>query len=235
MEKELEEVLKRIKEKFYPVSVFLYGSRARADFLSHSDYEIGVLFSKEQKITRAELKEINSSKKIVLYPFAYEDFISYKIDTPFPENIYFRELIGAGRTIQGKKVIENMTPPSITILDLLQRVRFDTAFALASVLSHRNGDLVTTKMEFSKACLFGIRCLIIAEKKQFPFTYDEIYEASHNLELGEFSEVVEHAIDVRKGGTLNEIFLYKNISMLNKLVKERIMEIYKTQGDMVVL
>ncbi len=231
MNNKLEEIIKAITEKFDPVSIFLYGSRARTDSLSRSDYEIGVLYKRAKKISRTELKEINKNKDVVLYPFEYEDFLVYKIDTPFPENIYFRELIKAGKTLHGEKVIENLKPPKITTLDLLQRIRFDTGFALAAILSKRNGDEITAATEFPKSCLFGVRCLMILETKSFPLTYDEIYEESKKLDLGEYDDVVAHAFAVRKGEKIDENFLYRNVSLLNKIIKNRILESFRKEGD----
>ena len=235
MDKKLEETIKAITEKFDPVSIFLYGSRARTDSWSRSDYGVGVLYKRDKKISRSELKEINQFKDVVLYPFEYEDFLAYKIDTPFPENIYFRELIKAGKTLYGDKVIENLEPPKITTLDLLQRIRFDTGFALAAILSKRNGDEITAATEFPKSCLFGVRCLIILDTKNFPLTYDDIYEQSKKLDLGEYREVVDHAYAVRNGEKIEENFLYRNVSLLNKVIKNRILESLQKDGDNVLL
>lgn len=228
----LQETIDAVTSKFDPVSIFLYGSRARTDALDRSDYEIGVLYKRAKKISRVELKAINSHKEIILYPFEYEDFVAYKIDTPFPEAIYFRELIGAGKTLYGEQIVEHLQPPKITTLDLLQRVRFDTGFALAAILSKRNGDDITASTEFSKSCLFAVRCLIILETKLFPFTYDDIYEQSKDIELGEYRQVVEHAFAVRKGTEpLGENLLYRNVSLLNKVIKNRIVDSMQKEGS----
>ena len=235
MDKKLEATIKAVTEKFDPISIFLYGSRARTDSLSRSDYEVGVLYKRDKKISRSELKEINPYKDVVLYPFEYEDFLAYKIDTPFPENIYFRELIETGKTLYGEKVIENLEPPKITTLDLLQRIRFDTGFALAAILSKRNGDEITAATEFPKSCLFGVRCLIILDTKNFPLTYDDIYEQSKKLDLGEYREVVDHAFAVRKGEKIDENFLYRNVSLLNKVIKNRILELLRKDGDKILI
>ena len=235
MDKKLEATIKAVTEKFDPISIFLYGSRARTDSLSRSDYEVGVLYKRDKKISRSELKEINPYKDVVLYPFEYEDFLAYKIDTPFPENIYFRELIETGKTLYGEKVIENLEPPKITTLDLLQRIRFDTGFALAAILSKRNGDEITAATEFPKSCLFGVRCLIILDTKSFPLTYDDIYEQSKKLDLGEYREVVDHAFAVRKGEKIDENFLYRNVSLLNKVIKNRILELLRKDGDKILI
>jgi len=235
MEKKLEETIKVITDKFDPISIFLYGSRARTDSVNQSDYEVGILYKRAKRISRTDLKAVNKNKDIVLYPFEYEDFITYKIDTPFPENIYLRELIKAGKTLYGEKVIENLQPPKITTLDLLQRVRFDTGFALAAILSKRNGDETTAIIEFPKSCLFGVRCLIILDIKYFPLTYDDIYEQSKKFDLGEYREVVDHAYAVRKGEKIDENFLYRNISLLNKLIKNRILESLHKDGDRILI
>lgn len=69
MDEQLKSLVAEIMEKFNPVSVFLYGSRARNDFLSKSDYEVGVLYFKDKKISRTDLKSINSNNNINIYPF----------------------------------------------------------------------------------------------------------------------------------------------------------------------
>ncbi len=235
MEEKLQQIVEKIENKFHPVSILIYGSRARTDYLERSDYEIGVLYESEKKISRTELKELNPYESINLYPFEYESFIKYKIDTPFPENIYFRELILGGKTISGKKVIENLTPPPVKVIDLLQLIRFNTGFALAAVLSHRGGDRVTAAIEFSKSCLFGTRCLIILRDKKFPISYDDIYDFSTNLKLdSEHAEVIKYAIDVRKGTEIQELQLYKNISLLNA-IKDEITELLSSKGNIILL
>ena len=46
----------------------------------------------------------------------------------------------AGKTLSGEKVIEKMKAPQISIIDLIQDLRFNLGYALASVISYRNGD-----------------------------------------------------------------------------------------------
>ena len=77
MDIELKELVEKIETKFNPVSIFLYGSRARTDFLERSDYEVGVLYTKDKKISRVELKELNPNKNINTYPFEHESFVNY--------------------------------------------------------------------------------------------------------------------------------------------------------------
>ena len=120
-------------------------------------------------------------------------------------------------------------------MDLLQRIRFDTGFALAAILSKRNGDEITAATEFPKSCLFGVRCLIILDTKNFPLTYNDIYEQSKKLDLGEYREVVDHAFAVRKGEKIDENFLYRNVSLLNKVIKNRILESLRKDGDKILI
>ena len=66
---------------------------------------LGVLYARTKKITRLDLASVSSHKNINLYPFEYEDFLDYQIDTPFPEKIYLRELKESGQTISGEKAL----------------------------------------------------------------------------------------------------------------------------------
>ncbi len=231
MDRKLKETIKIISKKFDPVSIFLYGSRARSDSLKQSDYEVGVIYKRNKKISRSELKKLSPHEDVVLYPFEYEDFVSYKIDTPFPESIYFRELVVAGKTIHGEEIIKNLEPPKITTLDLLQRINFDIGFALAAILSNRSGDKVTVVSEFTKSCFFGVRCLIILENGKFPTTYNSIYEESQKINLGDYQKVIDHALAVRNGEDVDEKFLYQNISLLNQIVRHRISVFLKEKGN----
>ena len=98
-EKIAQELLKFTNAK----SVFLYGSRARADFYAESDYEIGVLMEKDKYVGRAEIKNRFSEKGVNIFPFYYEDFIAGNPDTPFQKSIYMREFVEPGKPLSGDK------------------------------------------------------------------------------------------------------------------------------------
>lgn len=230
MDVELKEVVDSIQNKYSPVSIFLYGSRARRDFLEDSDYEIGVLYKTDNKISRSELKELNPYDNIVVYPFQYESIIEYKLDTPFPERIYLRDITQSAKTIAGEVVIEKIKPPTIRAIDVLQTLVFHTGIALAAILSHRQKDFVTARAEFSKSCLFSARCLLILEKGEFPLSYDDIYERSMDLGVGEYEEVIKHAMEVRKGTEINPALLFKNLSFQNQFIKPKILKIIEGKG-----
>src|SRR4030066_1541631 len=116
----MEDVVKLLNEHFKPISIFLYGSRARTDFTNRSDFEIGVLFPKDRYVGRREIGKLVSKEGYNFYPFEYEDFLQGRIDTPFQKKIYMRELVLAGKTLSGEKIIEKMKEPSISIIDLIQ-------------------------------------------------------------------------------------------------------------------
>lgn len=69
----VKDVLEKIYKNTSPVSIFLYGSRARTDFKPDSDYEVGVLYFKDKKIRRSELAKMHNIKGLNIYPFVYEE------------------------------------------------------------------------------------------------------------------------------------------------------------------
>lgn len=228
----LDIILDKIEKICNPVSIFLYGSRARSDSQKNSDYEIGVLMHESRYVSRRDIEEAIRDKNFSVYPFRYEDFIEGKIDTPFQKSIYLYELIGAGKTLRGQRVIEQMDLPDICVLDLIQGIRFEIGLGLASVLSERNGDRKTASAEFYKSCLFGLRCLEILELKKFAFSYEEIYRLSKDIELSRYSQMVSDAYLVRKEGSgLEDGDLFRNISFLNEYVELKIIEKFRNSGD----
>lgn len=202
-------------------------------FLDRSDYEVGVLYKKENVILRAELEKLSPSENVNIYPFEYEGLKEYMIDTPFPKNIYIKELIEGGKTLSGEKVLENLPSPKISTLDLIQRINFDMGWSLTSLLSHRHGDLITASTTFAKSCLFGVRCLIILENNKFPLTYKEIQEAAREVDLGEYSDIVDHAMYVRLGAELEKEKIYRNISFLNRFISPKILNAFEQHGNQI--
>jgi len=235
MEKQLNETIDAIASKYNPASIFLYGSRARTDAKSNSDYEVGVLYKRGSKIARRDIQALNPHKKIIVYPFEYESFLEHKIDTPFPEKIFLRELVEAGKTLFGEKVLENLATPDIQAIDLLQRVRFDTGIALAAMLSARHGDKLSSAAGFSKSCLFGVRCLVILKLKQFPTEYDDIWKHAKQLGLEDYHDLFDQAFAFRSGKEPKAESLYKNISLLVREVKEPILKVVEADPFLKIL
>lgn len=235
IDKNVEKALRDIFEITKPISIFIYGSRARNDFKPTSDYEIGALYLKNNKPRRSEIAKLHNIEEMNIYPFTMEDLEKYNLDTPFPKAIYLRELIGSAKTIFGKEILESMEPPEITLIDLLERSAFDLATAFAAFRSFRANDLITASINF-KSALFGTRVLEILELKKFPLTYDEIFELSKKLNLSpEYKALIKHAYEIRKGEKIEEQFLYTNISFLNQEVLAKIKHQLSKTGDEVIL
>ncbi len=214
--------------------LFFYGSRARTDFKEDSDYEIGIIFDKN-KTSRSELVKMHNLKDLVIYPFLLDEIKNYDIDTPFPKAIYFKELIETGKTILGEKILEKMVSPKITTIDLIERTAFDIGTAMSGIRSFRSEDLISTSINF-KSALFGARVLEILKLHKFPYTYDEIYQVSQELELEkEYRELLANAIKIRNKGKIEEKYLYKNISFLNQVVMKEVKKDYSKNGDRIIL
>jgi len=214
----LEKLLDDIESVCKPVSIFLYGSRARTDSTSFSDYEIGVLIPEDRYVGRSVIRRVVKDSRVSVYPFRLEQFQAGNPDTPFNKNIYMRELVDSGKTLRGEKIIEGMNSSSIEVLDVLSDAQFNLGYALAATIAHRGGSAQTANLLFYKSCLFGTRALIIEKTGKIPATYDEILKESENLELGEYADLVKAAYESRQTGSYDPELLFKNISYINQFV-----------------
>ncbi|MFH1308385.1 MAG: hypothetical protein ABII94_01205 [Patescibacteria group bacterium] len=226
-------VLDKIEKLCNPVSIFLYGSRARTDYLSRSDYEIGVLIKKNKYVNRSKIKKSINEKGFNIYPFKYEDFIKGKLDTPFQKAIYLQEIIKAGKTLKGEKIIESIKVPAIKVLDIIQDLRFNLGRAFDAMHSYRNGDRFTANYTFYKSCMFGLRDLEILKLKKFVVSYDEIYKLSKKLKLDkEYKDLIYTAYRTRQG---KKKFQYKdiftNMSFLNNFIEPQIIDYFDKNGN----
>jgi len=232
---DIQILLKKINDNLNPESIFLYGSMARTDWVKDSDYEVGILYLPNKKISRSELKKINPINKLRLYPFNYDEFLTNDLDTPFPKVVYMWGLISNSKTLYGKKVVENLKLPDITVVDLLEEATFQLSRAYSAILSERENDLVNVQAGFSKSTLYSARVLLLLENNEFPIEYDQIIKKSLNLHLDEeYKLLIKHAYDVRLGATLDLRMLYKNISFINKVVIKKIKDRLKN-GNSIVL
>lgn len=227
----------QILSKFNPKSVFLYGSRGRGDAKPDSDYEIGVIFDDDKYVQRSDIHAAITNPSVKAYPFKWGELSSGTFGHVFQKSIYLREIVMGGKTIAGEHLIEQIPPPPITTLDLIQRLRFDIGMALAAILSYRTGDMQTSMEEFSKSCFFGLRCLVILELKTFPVGYDEIYELSAKLvDDPEYKAVIDAAHNVRKTGKQASMnILFNNISLLDTLIEPKILAAFNAHGNKDIL
>lgn len=215
----IKKILKDIFDKTSPVSIFLYGSRARTDFLKTSDYEIGILYKSDKKVSRSDLAMMHDIADLRIYPFDHDEFINNKIDTPFPKAVYMRGLVARAKTIFGEKVVENMKLPEILLLDLFEESIFQISRAYTAMLSEREGDIVSAKAGFVKSVLYGTLVLVVLKLKEFPVGYDETIKLSNKLVLNvEHTNLINHAYEVRNGAELQVPMIYKSMSYINKEV-----------------
>src|SRR3990167_6916324 len=120
----LEKVLDDIESVCEPVSIFLYGSRARTDSTSFSDYEIGVLIPEDRYVGRSVVRGAVKDSRVSVYPFRLEQFQAGNPDTPFNKNIYMRELVDSGKTLRGATIIEEMKPSNTDSQPIVLQILF---------------------------------------------------------------------------------------------------------------
>ncbi|OGK45938.1 hypothetical protein A3B46_02760 [Candidatus Roizmanbacteria bacterium RIFCSPLOWO2_01_FULL_39_19] len=229
--------LEDIYSKTSPVSIFLYGSQARGDATPKSDYKVGILYKAIEKIHRFDLQEMHSIENLNIYPFIYEDFIQYSLDSPFPEALYLRSLFDGGAfTLYGKKVVEETSPPAILTSDLLEEISFEIAYALGALLSFRKKDISTASDQFVKAIMYGSRLLIMLRKKKYVLRYDEIITNTVKLYIpDEYKDLILRTSKIRKGtNSLQLQDIYTGISYLNQVIRTEIKKMLG-QGNDVVL
>ena len=215
----------------------MYGSRGRGDFNPESDYEVGVVFDSDHYTERKTIHEAIDNPSVKVYPHRWEDLMSGNLNILFQKSLYLRELKLGAKLLYGEDVLAAIPDIPITLLDLLQRTRFDLGLALASLLSFRAGDTATSMEEFSKSCLFGLRSLIIFELKKFPVGYEEIYELSKTLEIdNDLRLVIESAIRYRRDGTVPDIdMIYDNISLLDSFIEPKLLKSFNTNRNIELL
>jgi len=198
----LDELLKKIWEETEPVSIFLYGSMVRDDFENDSDYEVGIIYERDKKMSRQKLSEFYNYKNVKIYPFILEELENGEINTPFPKAIYLQTLLQE---------------------DLLESVVFCLGRAYSAVVSSRQNDWVTVRDNFTKSAFYGLQILVFIKTGELIFSYKKIQEKSKDLLPEEYKELIDHVIEVRKGNVVvNTSLLYKNISFLNKVVLKAI-------------
>lgn len=218
--------------KFKPTSVFLYGSRGRGDATPGSDYELGVIFDDERYVQRSDIHAAIANPQVKAYPFKWGELASGTVGFVFQKSLYLREIVKGGRTIAGKHLIEQIPPPPITTLDLVQDMRFSIGRALDAVLAFREGHTKLGMELFSKSCFFGLRCLEILELKTFPLGYAEIYELSKKLvHEPEYRAVITAAHKFRQTGAQPNIdILFDNISLLDTRIEPKIIAAFNMRG-----
>ena len=225
MEQKLKQIIDKIIKISNPVSIFLYGSRAKGDYTDESDYEIGIVYkSIEDKPDLQTIQKCLDDSTVSAYPFILKDLYECTIDTPFQKKIFIYELKKIAKTIFGEDILGQIDLPIITKTDIVEDVRFYVGLSLASIISDRNGDQVTARDLFYKSCLFGLRDLIYLQKGLLPTNYKSIYIEGQDLSIPEnYKILTRKAIDVRENKCdYDRSDLYQNISFLNNYIEQKI-------------
>jgi hypothetical protein len=74
---------------------------------------------------------------------------------------------GGAKTLVGKTIIENLTPPKIRMIDLISDANFNLGYALACVQIAKTKNFELANEVFYKSCLFLFEGLIFLETKKF--------------------------------------------------------------------
>lgn len=232
----VKEIIDRTLEHFAPLSIFLYGSRARDDFLPCSDYEIGILFDRTNMVDECKLQDtINADSQFRIYPYELESFIAGNFDLPFETAIFLKKVAFRGITIWGEQIIENMKTPPVTVTSIMRDIKFQIGRASDAIVCGNSGyDKIAAQL-FFKSCLLGCKDLIILETRTFPSSYKEILYSSKNIELQEYGGITDKAYKARVDGTFEKKDLLNNVWFLNKFVERRIIESYRKMGDAVLI
>ena len=202
--KEIEAKLKKVYEKFKPLSIFVYGSYATNSTNSKSDTEVAVIFENENYVSRAALKEFINHDKISIYPMRHQELINYQIDTPFEKKIFIYFLCNGGAvTIHGEKIIENLPKPKLTAENFINDLHFNLGIACAAFQIKRDGksDELANNLLY-KSCFFTLRNLKWKNAK-ISSEYDELIKTCNDWRTEKIDQI-------------NIELFYKNISFINK-------------------
>ena len=214
----LDIVVRELKG-YYPVSVFIFGSRARNDNHERSDWEIGVIFDEQYFLSKETLDALVSPpENIHLYPYRYNILLEGKIEAPFPQAMFLTEILLTGKTIYGKKVVETLPLPLITPTDLLEEINFSLARATDAIVAYQNKNEIVARKLFWKSCLFGTRALILLYLKRFPCDYKEIVELSTKVGTEREIKIVMRAYQARNQKIFISVnMLYQNLFYLTSI------------------
>mgnify|MGYP001592354377 CR=1 FL=1 len=235
----LDVLINKVKDeilfKTNPVSIFLYGSYNTTEYLPGvSDLEIGVFRKKKEDVPGEILREIArrySTKKISLRIYGYDvsGLKRVKINSPFTKSVFIRHLILTSKTIWGKKVMENLPLPSISLIDVYREACFSTMRALSGLFFLRAENLAEATEMAYKACMFSTLSLEQMMGK-FPVGFRNIVKLSKKLPLKpEERKLIKIAYGIRQRKTKlskNQLssFVFEVMTYCSQTVEERILE-----------
>jgi predicted nucleotidyltransferase len=203
-----------------PISVFLYGSRARGDNLIDSDWELGVIYQDGMRKTHKQIQAL-TLEGVVAYSYELSEFTASKIVLPFVSSIWLKEINLTAKTVYGSKVVEEIKMPRVTRRDILNDLIFASARALDAMIAQRDGYLKLARDLFVKSSLFSMRDIIIAAGKDFPLSYYEIADIVLKDLPEEFLDLPEQVLEIRTGSRkLTAELIFLNIKLITKTIEE---------------
>lgn len=132
---------------------------------------------------------------------------------------------GGAKTLYGKKVLEELESPKITIDNLLADINFNLGVALSSVRVYKNGNIDLANDMFYKSCFYVTRDLIYYRLKILCLSYNEIYKRSKDMEIPEeYRKILYNAFMLRNEESIevDSKMYFKNISYINKYILKKI-------------
>lgn len=221
----LDLIINKIEINFNPYAIFLYGSAATNTLNSKSDYEIGVIFKGDNYVSRKQIKVLIPQNNYSIFPFKFEEILTYDIDTPFQKEIYIATLINGGaKILRGKNIFEELKMPIITKDCLLEDIYFNKGLALSAIKIFKTGNVDLANEQFYKSCFYVTRDLIYFKQKYLCTTYKDIYLKSKEIDIPkEYSILLDLAYSLRieKKLSIDSAMYFKNISFINKyIIKE---------------
>jgi hypothetical protein len=216
----VQETVELVGAKSQPVSIFLYGSRAREDFTPKSDYEVGVVYDKEKRWKREELAALNPHREVNFYPFVIEEMRQGVLDTPFPKAFYLKELMMSAQVVWGEQIFESIPQVPIRVVDVLEVLAYEKGYALASVLAMRKNNWELASFLFTKSALYGFKVLLAILQKKFVVDYQETMKLAKGLELYSDEQQLLDACEKARYRAINPemALLYVNITFLNRTI-----------------
>lgn len=223
---DLDLIIDKIESNFNPYAIFLYGSVATSTFNSKSDYEIGVIFKSDNYVSRKQIKETIPQNNYSIFPFKFEEILTYDIDTPFQKEIYIATLIkGGAQILRGKNIFQELTIPTITKACLLEDIYFNKGLALSAVKIFKTGNIDLANEQFYKSCFYVTRDLIYFKQNYLCITYKDIYLKSKEIDIPkEYRILLDLAYDLRveKKLSIDSTMYFKNISFINKYIEKEL-------------
>lgn len=213
----------RVAKQTGAKSAFLYGSRSRRESTTSSDYDVGLIFDDNKYVSNKRLRQLIPPREDVSYKTTkLSEIETCTSKIILPRAIFYHDLKSTATTIYGAKIIESISPPPITVLDLIQTIRFEMGLSFCSSKSYRRGEIQTASEELSKSCLHGLKALQIFKLRKFPTSYRQIYKLRKRvIDNADFLGLIDTAYNYRTSkDPLEENYIFINMALLDYIEKQ---------------